>query len=90
MLSEAKIFWLPELRKDIEQKVKDCTACLATGKSLKYQISKNQYGKLEKLSKPGQEIQIDFTGKLYNKNLNREPQKLIAIDRFSKWATAKL
>ena len=64
MLSDAKIFWWPEMRKDIEQRVKDCTACLATGKNLKYQFSKNQYGKLETLSEPGQELQIDFTGKL--------------------------
>ena len=90
MLSDAKIFWWPEMRKDIEQRVKDCTACLATGKNLKYQIPKNKYGKLEKLSEPGQKIQIDFTGKLHKKNLNGEPQILIAIDRFSKWPTAKL
>ena len=51
MLSDAKIFLWPEMRKDIEQKVKDCTACLATGKNLKSQIPKNQYGKLEKFSK---------------------------------------
>ena len=90
MLSDAKIFWWPEMRKDIEQKVKDCTACLATGKNLKYKIPKNQYGKLEKLSELGQELQIDFTGKLHNKKLNGEPQILIAIDRFSKWPTAKI
>ena len=90
MLSDAKIFWWPEMRKDIEQRVKDCTACLARGKNLKYQIPKNKYGTLEKLSEPGQEIQIDFTGKLHNKNLNNEPQILIAIDRFSKWSTAKI
>ena len=78
------------MRKDVEQKVKDCTACLATGKNLKYQIPKNQYGKLEKISEPGQELQIDFTGKLHNKKLNGEPQILIAIDRFSKWPTAKV
>ena len=36
MFSDAKIFWWPELRKDIEQKVKDCTACLTTGKNHKY------------------------------------------------------
>ena len=78
------------MRKDIEQRVKDCTACLATGRNLKYQIPKNKYGKLEKLSEPGQEIQIDFTGKLHDKNLNGEPQTLIAIDRFSKWPTAKI
>ena len=89
MLSDAKIFWWPEMRKDIEQKVKDCTACLATGKNLKSQIPKNHYGKLEKLSEPGQELQIDFTGKVHNKNLNGEPQILVAIDGFSKWPTVK-
>ena len=84
MLSDAKIFWWPEMQKDIEQKVKDCT----TGKNLNNQISKNQYGKLEKLSETGQELQINFTGKLNNKYLYGEPQILIAIDRFSKWPTA--
>ena len=52
-------------------KTKDCTACLASGKSLKHQLPKKHYGKLEKLSKPGQEIRIDFTGKLHNKKLSR-------------------
>ena len=78
------------MRKDIEQKVEDYTACRTTGKNLKYQIPKNQYGKLEKLSELGKELQIDFTGKLHNKNLNGEPQILIAIDWFSKWPTAKI
>ena len=40
---------------------------------------------LEKLSELGQELQIDFTVKIHNENLNGEPQILIAIDRFSKW-----
>ena len=78
------------MRKDIDQRVKDCTASLATGKNLMYQIPKHQYGKLEKLSELGQELQIDFTGKIHNENLNGEPQILIAIDRFSKWPTAKI
>ena len=90
MLSDAKAVWWPEMRKDTEQKVKDCTAFLATCKNFKYQIPKNQYGKLEKQSEPGQELLIDFTRKLHNKNLNREPQKLIAIGRFSKWPRAKI
>ena len=89
MLSDAKIFWWPETRKDIEHKVKDCTDCLATGKNPKSQILKNHYGKLEKLSEPGQELQIDVTGKLHNKKLNGEPQILVAIDQFSKWPTVK-
>ena len=77
------------MKQDIENKVKDSTACLASGKNLKYQLPKKHYGKLEKLTKPGQEIQIDFTGKLHNKNIHGEVQILIAIDRFSKWSTVK-
>ena len=41
MLSKQGIFWMPGMRKDIEQKIKDCTACLATVTILKYQIPKN-------------------------------------------------
>ena len=64
MNAGAKIFWWPGMKQDIENKVKDCTAYLATGKNLNYQIPKKHYGKLEKLTEPGQEIQIDFTGKI--------------------------
>ena len=56
MMSEAKIFWWPDMKKDVENKVQDCTACLASGKNLKYQLPKKHYGKLEKLSEPGQLI----------------------------------
>ena len=34
MFLNAKIFWWPEMRNDIEQKVKDCTACSLPGKNL--------------------------------------------------------
>ena len=63
---------------------------MASGKTLNYQIPKNNFGKLKKLMKPGQEIQIDFTGKLNHKKLNGEHQILIAYDRFSKWPTVKI
>ena len=81
---------MAEQKQDIEKKVKDCTACLASGKNLNYQLPKKHYGKLEKLSEPGQDLQIDFTGKLHNKKLNGETQILIAINRFSKWSTVKI
>ena len=90
MIAEAKIFWWPNINKDIEEKVKNCKACLSSGKNLKYQLPKNENGKLKILTEPGQEIQIDFTGKLHNKKLNGESQLLIAIDRFSKWPTVKI
>ena len=90
MTTEAKIFWWPNKKQDIETKVKDCTACLASGENLNYQLPKKHYGKLEKLFEPGQELQIVFTRKLHNKKLNGETQTLIAIDRFSKWPTVKI
>ena len=40
MTTEAKIFWWPNKKQDIETKVKDCTACLASGKNLNYQLLK--------------------------------------------------
>ena len=89
-MSEARIFWWPGLKQDIENKVKDRTACFASGKNLKYQLPKKYYGKLEKLTEPGQELQNDFTGKLHNKNIHGDLHILIAVDRFSKWPTAKI
>ena len=62
---------------------------MSSGKNLKYQLPKNEFGELKTLTEPGQEIQIDFSGKLNNKKLNGEHQILIAIDRFSKWPTAE-
>ena len=47
MISEARILWWPKMKQDIENKVKDCTACLASGKNLKYQLPKKHYGKLK-------------------------------------------
>ena len=54
METEAKIFWWPTKKSDIEMKVKDCTACLASGKNLKYQLPSKHYGKLGKLIEQGQ------------------------------------
>ena len=76
MTAEAKIVWWPNITRDIENKAKDCTACLASGKNLKYQLSKNHYGNLKTLTEPGQKIQIDFTGKLHNKKNKRRRTNL--------------
>ena len=68
MTAEAKNLLRRNITKDIEDKVKNCIACLSSGVYLKYQTPKNESGKLKTLTEPGQEIQIDFTGKLHNKN----------------------
>ena len=90
MLAESKIFWWPNMCKEIEDKTKNCVACMASGKNLNYQLPKNNFEKLKTLTEPGEEVQIDFTGKLNHKKLNGKHQILIAIDRFSKWPTAKI
>ena len=86
MTAVAKLFWWLNINKDIEDKVKNCIACLAFGENLKYQIPKRE--KVKTLTEPQEEILIDFTGKLH-KHLNGENQLLIAVDRFSKWPTVK-
>ena len=65
---------VPAMRNDIEQNVNDCSASLAPCKNLKYLTPKDQHDKLEKLTEPGQELRIDFTGILHNNNMNGEPQ----------------
>ena len=89
MSFEAEMSWCSEMRKDIGQKVKICTACQATGKNFKYHSPKNQHGKLKIIPGPGQELQIDFSEKLHNKYLTAVPQILIAIDQFCEWPTAE-
>ena len=90
MMSEAPILWWPGMKQDVENKVKDCTACFVSGKHLEYQLPTTFYAKLENLTEPGQELQIDFTGKLPNKNIHGEVQILIAVNRFSIWPTVKI
>ena len=84
------IFWWPEMKQNNKNKVKDCTSCFALGKNLEYQVPKKYYGKLEKLSEPGQEIQVHIIGKLHNKQIHGDTQILIAVDRFCKWLTLKI
>ena len=62
MTAEAKIFWLPKMQKEIEGKTEKCVACMSSDKNLKYQLPKNEYGKLKTLTEPAQELLIDFSG----------------------------
>ena len=64
------------MQKEKKDKVKNCVDCMASAKNLKYQLPKRKFGKLKTWTEPGQEIQIDFFGKLNNKKLNEEHQFL--------------
>ena len=67
METEAKIFWCPQKKSDIETKVKNCTVCIGSAKNLKNRLPRKHYGNLEKVIKTRQKIHIIFTGKLLNK-----------------------
>ena len=89
MAAEAKIFWWPNMQEEIKEKTNNCVACMASGKNFKYQIPKRDSRKLKTLTEPGQEIQIDFSGKSNNKKLNGEHQILIAVRQIQKRANGE-
>ena len=45
MMTEAKLFWWPKNNRGIEEKVKTCIACLASGKNLKDETPISKRGK---------------------------------------------
>ena len=90
MCNDAAIFWWPNMREDIEKKSKTCSACLNAGKNLKFQLPTTEKTKIEPPKKPGEEIQIDFTGNLHNKKLTSHPFILVAVDKNSRWPVAKI
>ena len=81
MLAESSTFWWSGMKKDIENKYSTCTACMNSGKNLKYQLLSTGKIKIPALTEPGQEIQFDSSGKLHHKHVTGEPYILIGIDR---------
>ena len=52
------------MREDSEKKSKTCSACLNAGKNLKFQTPQTEKKtKIEPPKTPGEDIQLDFTGK---------------------------
>ena len=78
------------MRADLEKKAKTCSACLNAGKNLKFQLPSTEKTKIETSKKPGEEIQIEFTGNIHNKKLQSSPYILIAVDETSRWPVAKI
>ena len=89
MEMSAEAFWWPGTFKDIRTKVENCTSCRISGKSLKFQISSTEKIRLDLLSEPNQELQLDFAGPIKSK-WKGDLYLLVAVDRFSKWPTVKI
>ena len=84
----SETFWWPGIFKDIRTKVENCTSCRMSGKNLETQIPSTEKNYLEILTEPNQEIQLDFAGPINSKSWDTL-YILVAVDRFSRWPTAK-
>ena len=89
MDKSAEAFWWPGIHCEIRDKAENCPSCRIAGKNLKTQIPQSETNRLEILTEPGQEIQLDFAGPIKSKSRGNV-YILVAIDRFSKWPTAQI
>ena len=78
----------PGIYQEIREKAENCPSCRASGKNLVTQLPSTEKNKLEILSEPNQEIQLDFAGPIKSKT-GGNVYILMAVDRFSKWPTAQ-
>ena len=85
----AESFWWPGIYRDIREKVNRCTPCRLSGKNFKTQIPKTEQNKLELLSEPNLELQLDFAGPIKSRSQGNL-YILVSVDRFSKWPTAMI
>ena len=89
MDQEAETFWWLGLRRKIREKSKNCPSCRAADKNLRTQITRTDLNKLELLSEPNQEIQLDLASPIPS-GTRGDVCNLVAVDRFSKWPTAHI
>ena len=88
MDQSGEAFWWPGLLREIRGKAESCPSCRASGKNLKTQLPSTEK-KLEVLSKPNQETQLEDAGPRKLKTRG-DVYNLVAVDRFSKWPTAQI
>ena len=89
MDQSAEAFWWPGIHREIRDKAENCPSCRTAGENLKTQIPQSETNRLEILTEPGQEIQLDFAGPIKTKSRGKV-YILVAIDRFSKWPKAQI
>ena len=77
------------MHRQIIEKAEKCDACIQTGKNLKSLQPYKEWQPLPELTKPNEEIQIDFAGPLYP-DQKTNTYILVAIDRYSKFPTAMI
>ena len=89
MSKAAEAFWWPGLYRAIQEKSENCPSGRAAGKNRRTQLPTTEINRLEILTEPNQEIQLNFAGPIKSKTRG-DVYILVAADRFSKWPTAQI
>ena len=85
----AAAFWWPGIYQEFREKAENCPSRRASGKNLVTRLPSTEKNKQEILSEPNQEIQLDFASPIKS-NTRGSVYILVAVDRFSKRATAQI
>ena len=89
MLDLCQNVWFPHIHQSIVQMAKNSKDCTEQGKNLKPIIGKNQSFQMDLVIEANEEVQLDFAGPLPDE-LNKDAYILVAIDKWSKFPTAKV
>ena len=68
MSMAARHFWWPWITEAIQKQCDNCVPCKKSGKNVKPNIPNTAKNQLPPLSKPNEEIQLDFIGPITEKN----------------------
>ena len=89
MLDLSHDVWFPHIHRSIVQMAQNCKHCTEQGKNLKPILGKQTSFQMKPVVEPKEEVQLDFAGPLSDE-LNRDAYILVAIDKWSKFPTAKV
>ena len=89
MLGVSQYLWWPHMHKDLKNLAEECRSCTRYGKNVKHLIPKNASKPLPLLTRPGQEVQLDYAGPIEN-HRGKKIYLIVAIDRFSKFPSVKV
>ena len=88
MLDLWQNIWFPHIHRTIVQMAQECRQC-TQGKNLKPIVGKQHSFQMQPVVKPNEEVQLDFAGPLPDE-LNKDAYILAAVDKWSKFPTAKV
>ena len=81
--------WFPHIHRNIVHMAQNCKHCTEQGKKSETNYREKHSFLMEPVVEPNEEVQLDFAGDLPDE-LNREAYILVAVDKRSKYPTAKV